>query len=63
MILAVSAIPTPVVAITDRATAAAMTLPHPEPPNDWVVYTSTDAEWACSRAGDTTPCKPTCTMV
>ena len=28
-----------------------------------VAYTSTDAEWACSWARDTTPYKPTCTSV
>src|SRR5215510_6386132 len=63
MILPVSAIPTPVVAITERDTAAAITLPHPEPANAWVVNTSTAAECAWSWARETTPCKPTCTRV
>ena len=52
--------PTLVDAITDRASAKAITLAHPPPPSTWATKTSAEEALACSRAGDATPCMPTC---
>ena len=55
--------PVPVVAITDSAMDSAIILAQNPPPSACATYTSADAELACSFAGDTTPCSPTCASV
>jgi hypothetical protein len=52
--------PMPVDAITDSASANAITLAHPPPPTTWATKTSAEEECACSLAGDATPCMATC---
>ena len=59
MIRAVSTMPVPVVAITQRASANAITLDQVLPPITPATYTSASGALAWSFFGETTPCRPT----
>src|SRR5215831_17382004 len=59
-IRAVSRMPAPVAAMTDRARASASAFPPALPPSTCPRYPSIDELLACSLDGDTTPCRPTC---
>jgi hypothetical protein len=53
----------PVVPMTERARPTAMTLARPLPSMACARKGSTDAEFAWSLLGDTTPCRPTTEIV